>query len=67
MRFIIAAENPDMTAIGEALSFVWFRVMSFVDFANEHPPIWIPVAFSVAGATVWLFKSAMGANHNNIS
>lgn len=64
---VIAAENPDMAAIAEAVSFVWFRVMSFIDFANEHPPIWIPVGFSIAGMTVFLFKSAMGSNHNNIS
>ena len=64
---LLAAENPDMSAIGEVVSFVWFRVMSFIDFANEHPPIWIPVGFSIAGMTVYLFKSAMGSNHNNIT
>ena len=64
---LLAAANPDMSAIGEVVSFVWFRVMSFIDFANEHPPIWIPVGFSIAGMTVYLFKSAMGSNHNNIT
>ena len=64
---LLAAENPDMAAISEAVSFVWFRVMSFISFANEHPPVWIPVGFSIAGMTVYLFKSAMGSNHNNIT
>ena len=64
---LLAAENPDMTAIATAVSYVWERVIAFIGFANQHPPVWIPVGFSIAGMTVYLFKSAMGSNHNNIT
>ena len=58
-------ESLEMTAIYNAVSFVWFRLGSLVDFANDHVSLWIPVGYSIALTTVSLFRSAMGANHND--
>lgn len=56
--------NIELTTLMDVVAFVWFRLASFVDFANEHPSIWVPVGYSIAMTTVSLFRSAMGANHN---
>lgn len=58
-------EVDELQILLDAVAFVWFRVSSFIDFANEHKSIWVPVGFSIARTTVALFRSAMGSDKND--
>lgn len=49
--------------MGEVLSGVltdvWGCVTSFITFANTNTVVWVPVGFSIARATVSLFRKAV--------
>lgn len=38
---------------------VWGCVTSFITFANTNTIVWVPVGFSIARATVSLFRKAV--------
>lgn len=59
------AGSDEINEIGNVVAFVWNRLTDFVDIAFDHPSMLIPVGFAVALATVSLFRSAMGASHND--
>lgn len=38
---------------------IWGLVTSFITFANDNAIVWVPVGFSVARATVSLFRKTV--------
>lgn len=38
---------------------IWDLVGSFIEFANTNTVVWIPIGFTIARATVSLFRKAI--------
>lgn len=51
--------NGISTLITQVVSDIWGLVGSFITFANSNSVIWIPIGFSIARATVSLFRKAV--------
>lgn len=47
------------TTITGIVSDIWDLVSSFITFANSNTIIWVPVGFTIARATVSLFRKAI--------
>lgn len=51
--------NGISTLITQIVADVWELVGSFITFANTNSVVWIPIGFSIARATVSLFRKAV--------
>lgn len=51
--------NGISTLISQVVADIWELVGSFITFANSNTVIWIPIGFSIARATVSLFRKAV--------
>lgn len=47
------------TTIQTVLADIWGCVTSFITFADTNTIVWVPVGFSIARATVSLFRKAV--------
>lgn len=47
------------TVITTIVGDIWTLVGSFITFANTNTVVWIPVGFTIARATVSLFRKAI--------
>lgn len=57
------ADSTAATGIGTTIttivSDIWTLVGSFITFANTNPIVWVPIGFTIARATVSLFRKAV--------
>lgn len=47
------------TTITAIVGDIWDLVGSFITFANTNTVVWIPIGFTIARATVSLFRKAI--------
>lgn len=47
------------TTITTIVSDIWTLVGSFITFANTNTIVWVPIGFTIARATVSLFRKAV--------
>lgn len=47
------------TTITTIVSDIWTLVGSFITFANSNSIVWVPIGFTIARATVSLFRKAV--------
>ena len=45
-------------------SWAFDRMKAFIGICNEHHSLWVPVGFSIAAMTIYLFKSALNVPTN---
>lgn len=64
MISIKAAADVELDTLLSVVSWVFDRLTAFITFANNHHSIWVPVGFSIAAMTIYLFKSALNVPTN---
>lgn len=47
------------TTLTTIVSDIWTLVGSFITFANTNTIVWVPIGFTIARATVSLFRKAV--------
>lgn len=61
---LTATVDVELDTLLTVVSWVFDRLTGFITFCNNHHSLWVPVGFSIAGMTVYLFKSALNVPTN---
>lgn len=64
MGYLLEESGGELNTLLNVVNFVFARFTAYITYANEHPALWVPSGFAIAGFTISLFRSAMGINNN---
>lgn len=54
----------ELDTLVNVVTWVFNRMKGFIDICNTHHSLWVPVGFSIAAMTIYLFKSALNVPTN---